>query len=650
MTSFGTGVVDRIALGFLALRSRDFNFQIFRRELLATASPERGTRFLPRDLTNRPSDGRNGISERVRYQVSLQPVPESEAVTVGAWVDPGLTVHVLREALLEKCRSSELAGSVEIPDKQFIRKVAFVLRRHAHGVREVVWVGPYELKSQGRFGFLLDFALSVPRDSTIPHKLRMELSLSLKNGRPNEDFYLDRYAKINQFLTEFYAAIERLELHDRTTIELESKLSVLRSFKLSKRVFLFGQNKEGKSQFFGLKNLSPFQTVETDVRIVFMFQPGDRAKSQDLYRALRGDTYSTFPGMQQMFKVPFGRENVTGLEVGSFGNEELQKACKTLRSEYPLQTVVPVVVAPMSKHSSEDETRAYFAAKHAFLSQGFPSQFVDRKRLEDRTSMRWSISNIGLGLFAKMGGVPWRLKPSTEKCLIVGIGQAHTVVNERIERYFAYSVLTDSSGVYERIKLLGNSTDPDEYHESLKNNLREVLLSHKNQHSSFVLHLTFRMKKAEIETIKNLVAELSQGEGAGQEFIVLKFNDINDFFGFSVDHNSYIPYEGTITPLSRNNFLMWFSGLSLEESKVPRRPERPVLVSVLYPHSTLSEMEIERVLQDSMNIAGANWRGFNAKSMPISVYYAKLIADYFAHFRTANLAEVDIENISPWFL
>jgi len=59
---------------------------------------------------------------------------------------------------------------------------------------------------------------------------------------------------------------------------------------------------------------------------------------------------------------------------------------------------------------------------------------------------------------------------------------------------------------------------------------------------------------------------------------------------------------------------------------------------------------MKRVLQDAMNIAGANWRGFTAKSMPISMYYAEIIARNYAHFREAGLPDVDFENMPPWFL
>ena len=55
-------------------------------------------------------------------------------------------------------------------------------------------------------------------------------------------------------------------------------------------------------------------------------------------------------------------------------------------------------------------------------------------------------------------------------------------------------------------------------------------------------------------------------------------------------------------------------------------------------------------LQDAINLSGANWRGFNAKTLPVSVYYAKLIAEYIREFDRLGFPEINIENLSPWFL
>jgi argonaute-like protein len=177
------------------------------------------------------------------------------------------------------------------------------------------------------------------------------------------------------------------------------------------------------------------------------------------------------------------RSKVTGIEVPTFEHAEVSQACAALERQYPSERLLPIALVPFSKHSGDEEvTSKYVTAKHAFLTRRIASQFVDRARLGDRNALKWSISNIALAIFAKMGGVPWRVKPSTDRCLIVGVGQAHREVNGQVEKYVAYSVLTDSSGGYETIKMLGSAATKEEYLQRLHDNLRQVLLVRGRRH------------------------------------------------------------------------------------------------------------------------------------------------------------------------
>jgi hypothetical protein len=72
-------------------------------------------------------------------------------------------------------------------------------------------------------------------------------------------------------------------------------------------------------------------------------------------------------------------------------------------------------------------------------------------------------------------------------------------------------------------------------------------------------------------------------------------------------------------------------------------------VQFLFPHDLSQESKL-KYLQDAVNLSGANWRGFNAKSVPVSIYYAKLVADFVKEFRNLDLEEIDWENLTPWFL
>jgi len=573
-----------------------------------------------------------------------------EKVTVDAWSNAELTVDVLQQALVCRTQRADLKDEVELSDDLVHRDVAFVLKRHEGGIREVMRLGAYNLKVTGALGFRCGFHLYVPRDTDVLPRRRLELGLTQKNGRVNEAYYLDQYQKVGDFLNRYHTALATLELHDGSKVSLDSKLTLVPAFTLSNRTYIFANGKEARAQFFGLRDYGPYEGVKDKVRLAFLFSPEDRGKSQELFKALRGDTYSTFSGMEKIFRTPIGNDNVTGAEVLSFEPADLSYTCAALKQAFPGERVVPIVVAPFSKHQSPEETMRYVRAKHAFLTAGLASQFVDRTRtMGDHNALKWSISNIALAVYAKIGGHPWKVRPSTENCLIVGIGQAHRKMEDRIEKYVAYSVLTDSSGIYENIRVLGSSTDHDEYVASLKANLREVLTSHQNKYSSFVLHVTFKPRDAEIRAIKALLDEL-RTESENHEFVVIKFNDRNDFFGFSTEHNSKVPLEGSVARLSKKEFLVWFSGVSTGDSKAPKKPERPVHIKVLYPEVPLPDDTLRRLLQDTVNIAGANWRGFNAKSMPISVYYAKLVADYYSRFREAGLEDVDLDNVSPWFL
>ena len=58
----------------------------------------------------------------------------------------------------------------------------------------------------------------------------------------------------------------------------------------------------------------------------------------------------------------------------------------------------------------------------------------------------------------------------------------------------------------------------------------------------------------------------------------------------------------------------------------------------------------EQVLQDLVNLSGANWRGFNAKSAPVSIFYCHLVADLIRRFQERDLPLPEVKELRPWFL
>lgn len=110
------------------------------------------------------------------------------------------------------------------------------------------------------------------------------------------------------------------------------------------------------------------------------------------------------------------------------------------------------------------------------------------------------------------------------------------------------------------------------------------------------------------------------------------------------------PYESSFVRLAEREFLVWFEGLQVQNPTIRKRIGRPLHVQFLYSSKDLDSIKMKSYLQDAVNLSGANWRGFNAKSLPVSVYYAQLVAKYYKEFQTLGFEDINLEKITPWFL
>src|SRR5579884_3617767 len=156
---------DRVALSFLAVTPQDFEYAVYRRELLDSEPSVPNTYYLPRTLRDDRVAG-----EQARYAVAFEQRDGFEKCPIFAWSNPSLTTRVLHDALARRVALDDLRDDTEIEPDSFTREVAFVIRRHGDA-REVMWLRAYDVRSVGRFGFLCSFALRIPRDSTVSSRL-----------------------------------------------------------------------------------------------------------------------------------------------------------------------------------------------------------------------------------------------------------------------------------------------------------------------------------------------------------------------------------------------------------------------------------------------------------------------------------------------
>ncbi len=639
-----------IFLSFFPLNSQKFEFTVYRRLYEYGDTKDKFTthgRFnLPR---NSFTDGQQD-DNYTSYWVGFEYSQGFEEMTCDRRINNNLTLEYLYRRLKKKCEQVLSSDEYVLNEgKEFSRRrINFVMCQYNDG-KQTVWLEPYFLKSKRLFGFLVDFKFLNESDGEQSIKV-LKLSLSLdKHGRRNKNFYIDRYDQIQKFVAK----------HKETVFDLAPDVSICPDMchldvnTLNTKSYVFANSGAKKSQFRGIKEHGPLSPVNDGTKVYFIFREKDRLFSYDLFRALRGDTFpNTFPGMEVMFRYRFDGSNVGGIPIEDFTFENLQDAIQDIRRAANGCPVVPIFISPFDKFNADDTDReVYYKIKHFCLQNSIPSQFVGNPLLRrQKYQFKWATSNIALQIFAKMGGQPWKLEPETKKCLIVGIGQAHNKEQGIIKKYFAYSILTESTGLYKELKILGDTHKSEQYIEDFKHNLKRVFDEYYSNYDSFVVHTTFKIRRDELEAVQQVIESMSLDDSAKKDFVVMKFNDWNKFFGYSSESNSMIPYESSYIRLSYNEYLVWFEGLQYHNPNAGRKIERPLHVEFIFANRELDDVRKRDYLQDALNISGANWRGFNAKSLPISVHYAYLVARYYKEFQKLGLEEVNLEAIKPWFL
>jgi len=642
-----------ISLNFFTLIPQSFSYKVFRKIYGGEIKSGEFNNCFKSNLPINILEDINIKENRADYWVAFDSQEGFEEFICNADYNFVLTKHFLLLTLKKRCEEKLDKLDYIIPKNEFRNFVTFNLKSYPEGC-ETVWLEPYYLRSEKVLGFLVDFEFS--KNENVPFSRRIQqLSLSLdKSSRSNRDFYIDRYARIKSFLKLYYPQIFPIPLSSSTKLDILTTLREIPSGRLDTKQYIFASGKEKASQFNGIKEFGPLEPIRNRVGFYFICLEEDISFANSLYKALKGETFPTsFPGMEKMFQVFIEQSFVKGKRVKEFNKEVLQETIselKTWKETAGIGIVIPILI--LRSKNDEDSNRLYYLAKYLFINENIPLQVVTLDVLKNTDILKWSISNIGLQIFSKLGGIPWKVKPRNEECLIIGIGQAHKEYRDggliRIEKYFAYSVLADSSGQYVDLKILSEANERQDYLEDLKMNLKGVIESYKGSYRKIVIHTPFKIKKYELMSIKETIESFTVGDENKTEFVVLKVNTKNKFFGYDLSANSLIPYESTCLKLSDKEYLLWFEGLQYHNPNVTKRYSGPTLIEFFFK-TDINGLD-NSYLQDVLNLSGANWRGFNAKSLPVSIYYCQLVAKFIKEFNSRGYKEYSLNNLHPWFL
>lgn len=631
-----------IRLNILPVKEKTFSFKVYRK--LKQQNDIKNDEIY---LYNLPQE--ETLDDYKPYWISFTPKDGFEEYITNSYLSIGLSKKYLLNQLVDTLENSKLHFTYKVKKKFTDWSVEFIIAQYLQGNR-IIYMSPYFLEEQNAYGFIIDFKFSkkdgIPFDKDV-----QKLSLSLdSNGRSNKNYYTDKFILVNNFIKEIYPSIKNIGTLN-SPITISTNLIETTVFHLNKKEYIFSNNNISSSQFQGIRNFGVYKNISQDIIFAFIFEDRFRSFANELYLNLIGKLNpGTFPGLDQMFSINMNTKNVRQIKLNDHSLDTMFRVVddvKSLQDDNPDKKIVGIYIEDCAVDSEDiPASNNYYFLKYHFIKNNLPLQVVNYRKLGDRNSLKWSTSNLALAMFAKMGGIPWVVKPSNKNCLILGIGSSHKINREtgEVSKYFAYTVCLDSSGLYKTLEVLADEESEISYLKKLTANLVTILKEQKSNYETCVLHLPFKIKQKEVTAISDAIKQIDE-----IELVVVKINVDNKYFGYSF-HNTLVPYESSFVKLSKDEYLVWFEGLLYGKEIVDKRLSNPVHIQFLNI-TNRKKIDEQAFLQDILNLSGANWRGFNAKSIPISIYYSQIIARYTEAFEKIDgYKEGAISNDKPWFL
>lgn len=611
---------NKISLNFLPINNKSFKFTIWTK-LVRDGEKKWDENIKKYKL---PDDKGNYIF----YWVSLNKVESFSEIEVDSFTNVELSKYYLFFLLKNKIKEVNLQFEQKEKEKSFSPFHIYIITENTKFGKKAIRTEPYFLKTSRKFGFLVDYRFLKNPDINFSKEIQ-RLSFSLdEHYKNNVNYHIDKFRYITEFLKENLNSFSYLTKE----IQIQNIFEQLPTNQLSIRRYLFKNDSEDKSQFMGLMNNGPKQEIREDIRYVYLFNENHKSYVNDLIRALNGEKFKTFEGFEKIGLPKQIKHNTYGISINSFSEKP-----ENFLKEQDLNNSILIAIFP------EKEENFYYSLKNYCLQNNIPLQTVHIETLIDENKLKWSISGIALQMFVKLGGVPWLVKESSKNCLIVGIGQSIDRSERIIRKFYSYSILLESTGRFLCFEPLADATTKDEFLQQIGNKVSQILASY--NYKKIIFHIP---EKTKFDTIKKVEEIIRSNSEKDIEFYILRINDNSKFFGYDLNNNSLIPYESTYVQLSNREFLLWTEGLNYHNTTPRKRYSNPIYIDFYY--SNKSEIDYNGLLQDIFNLAGANYRGFNAKALPVSIFYPKLISNFYRHFYKYNLASIIDKKDKMWFL
>ena len=465
---------------------------------------------------------------------------------------------------------------------------------------------------------------------------RIRLSVSSFNGGENKKSRIDTLK--NYFQSKEVRLIDgsRIEIGDALNIQSQCE-------QLHKPIFVFNDNGEADWAEKGLTQYGPYtkRTFDrNDPSICVICSQHDKGRVEQFVRKLlKGISSSKYfrNGLEGKFTLGTSRVEVFATATDSVDayKNAIETAIRKKADDGSRWDLALVQVRQSFKKLGVTEN-PYYIGKNLFFLHQIPVQDFTIELLgQSDYSLGYSLNNMGLACYAKMGGVPWLLKssPTLSHELVIGIGSAN-IGQERganNQRIMGITTVFSGDGSY-IVSNTSKAVVPQAYCEALTAVLGETIekiQKRMNWQKGDTIRLIFhaQVKKFNKEEIEAVRAVINKYREYQVDYAFLKVSEDHGLHMFDsasagLPKGQLAPPRGKTFKVSNHEMLVYLIGQRELRQDTDGHP-RGVILDV---HKDSTFKDIKYLSAQLYSFASHSWRSYFPNPMPVTISYSDLIA------------------------
>ncbi len=465
----------------------------------------------------------------------------------------------------------------------------------------------------------------------------------------------NKYSLFYNEISDFY---EKYVKGKNININKNEKISIFRSgfqtisneqiiyAKRDSNLLTFGENKTHFSPYYGIKEYGPYRPVEQrQYSFFFIFHEDDKDIANKLYAYFKKGIKG-FPGLSRFVELNIDLDKEKTIKFKKENPlSEIKQKLASLDFDRNIKYVGIYISRIKKDDLDSDKKGIYYKLKELLLKENITSQVIYRDNII-KPNFNYFLSNIGIAVLAKLGGIPWRLSRPIESDLIIGVGAFRKNQNTCIGTTMTFK----NDGTFVRF-------DASQAHsiEDISKFLKDIILQISkskidiNNFKRIIIHYYKKMNKKESRTIENTLNQLN----LKIPYIVLHITESKDYIPFDISYNGKMPVSGTCVILkSKWHYLLCNNERysNITRAKIGDFPY-PIQIKISKTSQEKpSKGDIKLLIDQIYQFSRMYWVSVKQKAEPVTVLYSKKIAEMTPYFSDSKFPDSKTAKQTLWFL